>query len=70
MSDQRNRLWAAYCRQMAEMTYKLADWCDDAELMQAYIALGARWVNRGIDGPKREGELDLATTETANLLAA
>jgi hypothetical protein len=27
-------------------------------------------VNRGIDGPKREGELDLATTETANLLAA
>ena len=72
MSDQRKPHWAAYCRQMAEMTYAIADQCEDAELLKAYLALGARWVNLGIDGPRADAtqRLDLARIEPANLLAA
>lgn len=52
--EERRRRWRAHCERMAEATYAIADWCEDPEMMQAYIGLGARWL-RMADEPCRSG---------------
>ena len=66
MHEKRNRAWAAYCREMAEATYTLADKCADPELLRVYIGLGAEWVNMGIDA--NLGAADLRRLAPANRL--
>jgi hypothetical protein len=43
-------VWKTHCRHMAEATHALADWCDDVEMLRAYLELAAAWIRMG-DGP-------------------
>ena len=43
--EQRQLRWCAHCLRMAEATHALADWCEDVEMMGAYVALAAKWIN-------------------------
>lgn len=70
MQDDRKRSWADYCRSMAEMSYALAEWCEDAEMSAGYIALAAKWVNLGLEGPPDGQAAALAGMEPANRLVA
>lgn len=47
--------WAAHCHRMAEATYAIADWCEDTEMMAAYLALAAQWVQIAAKGPPPGG---------------
>jgi hypothetical protein len=47
MDRERKRDWTAYCHRMAEMAYAMADQCQDPEVMNVYIGLGARWILHG-----------------------
>jgi hypothetical protein len=38
--------WREHCLQMAYSTEAMADWCDDAEMSSAYLALAAKWKTR------------------------
>jgi hypothetical protein len=40
---------------MAEATYALADWCEDTEMLAAYLDLAARWVRMAEEPPPRAG---------------
>ena len=51
MDGDRKRRWVAHCHRMAEATYAIADWCEDAEMMGAYLALAAKWVKIASAGP-------------------
>ena len=44
MHDDRKARWTAHCHRMAEATYAIADWCEDAEMMAAYLELAAEWI--------------------------
>ncbi|HKR89186.1 MAG TPA: hypothetical protein VJS38_13525 [Phenylobacterium sp.] len=35
--------WREHCLQMAYSTEALAHWCDEAEMMNAYLELAAKW---------------------------
>ena len=48
--EERRRRWSAHCHRMAEATYALADWCEDLDMMEAYVQLAAKWVVMA-DGP-------------------
>ncbi|MDB5448728.1 MAG: hypothetical protein JWQ97_4045 [Phenylobacterium sp.] len=50
--DDRQRRWSAHCHRMAEDTYALADWCEDLDMMEAYVELAAKWVIMA-EGPPR-----------------
>jgi hypothetical protein len=63
--DARRRLWAAHCHRLAEMTYAIADWCEDPEMMSAYVALGARWIALAADGP-HDGDAAAMSAELAD----
>ena len=43
-ADAKRRRWEAHCHRMAETTYAIAHWCEDQEMMEAYIKLAAQWV--------------------------
>jgi hypothetical protein len=53
--DERRRRWSAHCHRMAEATYALADWCEDAEMLAAYLDLAARWIRMAEEPPRRAG---------------
>lgn len=36
---------------MAEATQEIAGWCDDLEMMKAYVQLAAKWINMANAGP-------------------
>jgi len=52
MDEERKQRWVAHCHRLAEMTYAIADWCEDPEMMTSYVALGGRWVQIAAEGPK------------------
>jgi len=43
--------WRDHCLQMAYSTETLAHWCDDAEMMSAYLDLAALWKMKAL-GPQ------------------
>ena len=43
MGRDAERRWVAHCQRMAEATYAIADWCEDLEMMRAYLDLAAKW---------------------------
>ena len=51
MDGDRKSRWVAHCHRMAEATYAIADWCEDAQMMGAYLALAAKWVQMAAEGP-------------------
>ena len=51
LQDEQKRRWIAHCERMAEATYALADWCEEPDMLAAYVALGARWVRMAELGP-------------------
>lgn len=51
MSDDRERRWIAHCHRMAEASYALADWCEDADMMANYIKLGGLWIELAASTP-------------------
>ncbi|CAN7584711.1 hypothetical protein LJR219_004330 [Phenylobacterium sp. LjRoot219] len=54
MDEERRRRWKAHCERMAEATYTIADWCEDPEMIGAYLELAAKWfqlAERGPGGP-------------------
>jgi hypothetical protein len=51
MDDEQQRRWQAHCARMAEATYAIADWCEDPDMMDAYVALGAQWLQLATKGP-------------------
>jgi hypothetical protein len=51
--EQRQLRWCAHCLRMAEATHALADWCEDVEMMGAYVALAAKWINLSSAPPPR-----------------
>jgi hypothetical protein len=53
--NERQRRWVAHCRRMAEATYALADWCEDAAMLAAYLDLAARWIRMAEEPPPRTG---------------
>ena len=53
--DRKGR-WVAHCHRMAEATYAIADWCEDAEMMGAYISLAAKWMRIAAEGPPARPE--------------
>lgn len=48
--------WREHCLQMAYSTEALAQWCDEAEMMGAYLDLAAKWKAKA-DGPQAGGAL-------------
>lgn len=61
MDADAKRRWEAHCLRMAEATHAIADWCEDPEMMGAYLELAARWLRmaeqppplgRGRDAPR------------------
>jgi hypothetical protein len=57
MDDERQLRWCAHCLRMAEATHALADWCEDLEMMGAYVALAAKWINMSSELPPRSTPL-------------
>lgn len=49
--EERKHLWRAHCHRMAEATYAIADWCEDREMMDAYVKLAAKWVRMANEPP-------------------
>ena len=37
-------IWKQHCHHMAEATHAIADWCDDPEMLGAYLSLAAKWL--------------------------
>lgn len=56
MDTERMQRWTAHCHRMAEATYAIADWCEDTEMMGAYLALAARWLQIAAEGPPAASE--------------
>lgn len=50
---ERRLRWRAHCHRMAEATHALADWCESAEMMRAYLDLAARWLALAEEDPPR-----------------
>ena len=51
MDDERQAGWRTHCLRMAEATHALADCCEDRQMIGAYIALAARWINMSAEPP-------------------
>jgi len=51
IAEERERLWRAHCFRMAEATQAVADWCEDLDMLRAYIELAARWVKMANEPP-------------------
>lgn len=51
MDDDRKLRWAAHCHRMAEATHAIADWCEDRQMMAAYLELAARWIRLAEHAP-------------------
>lgn len=51
MDGEQQRRWTAHCHRMAEATQAVADWCEDREMMGAYLDLAARWINMASQPP-------------------
>lgn len=43
--------WRDHCLQMAHSTEALAQWCEDAEMMHAYLQLAAKWKTKAESRP-------------------
>ena len=56
MDTERMSRWTAHGHRMAEAIYAIADGCEDAEMMGAYLALAARWLQIAADGPPDTSE--------------
>jgi hypothetical protein len=55
LEGERQRRWTAHCLRMAEATHTLADWCEDPEMMGAYLDLAARWLRMADQPPPLGG---------------
>lgn len=49
--DDARRQWEAHCYRMAEATHAIADWCEDPDMMGAYLELAAKWIRLAEEGP-------------------
>lgn len=49
--EARRYRWREHCLRMAEATHAIADWCEEPEMMGAYLALGARWIRMADEDP-------------------
>jgi hypothetical protein len=59
MDADAERRWHAHCHRMAEATYAIADWCEDPDMMRAYLDLAAKWTRmagRGAPQDRNESE--------------
>jgi hypothetical protein len=43
--------WRDHCLQMAASTEALANWCEDAEMMNAYLDLARMWETKAAGQP-------------------
>jgi hypothetical protein len=51
------RRWEAHCHRMAEATHAIADWCEDLDMMGAYLELAARWLRMADSPPSYSRDL-------------
>jgi hypothetical protein len=55
VEPEQRQQWRLHCRSMAEATYAMADQTDEPEMIEAYLALAAKWLrlaeeDRGVLG--------------------
>ena len=56
MTDKRQLSWVAHCNDMARATQAIADWCEDRDMLEAYVELAARWLRMAETLPAQDWE--------------